>query len=53
MTKAAASGYVPASRTNQPRTVGKEEEDKPVSKIETLLAEKRAKQKERFNKNRK
>lgn len=53
LTKAAASGYVPASRTNQPRTVGKEEEDKPVSKIETLLAEKRAKQKERFNKNRK
>ena len=51
LTKAAASTYTPATRTNTPSSTSKtEEEPKPVSKIETLLAEKRAKQKERFNK---
>lgn len=51
LTKAAASSYVPASRTNEPSSTSKaDDEQKPLSKIETLLAEKREKQKNRFNK---
>lgn len=49
--KAAASKYVPASRTNTPTDTGKlGDEPKPISKIERMLEEKRAKQRERFKK---
>jgi ATP-dependent Clp protease protease subunit len=47
--RAAASKYVPAGRVS---TAGKKQEDtKPVSKIEKMLAEKREKNKQRYNKN--
>ena len=50
--KAAASKYTPAGRAAATTVVDKkgDEERKPVSKIERLLAEKREKQKQRFNK---
>ena len=49
--KAAASKYTPAGRAATTTVVDKkgDEDKKPVSKIERLLAEKREKQKQRFN----
>lgn len=47
--RAAASKYVPSGRVNN--AGNKPQENKPVSKIETMLAEKREKNKQRYNKN--
>lgn len=47
--RAAASKYVPAGRVSN--AGNKTQENKPVSKIETMLAEKREKNKQRYNKN--
>jgi len=47
--RAAASKYVPSGRVSN--AGNKPQENKPVSKIETMLAEKREKNKQRYNKN--
>ena len=47
--RAAASKYVPAGRVSN--AGNKPQDNKPVSKIETMLAEKREKNKQRYNKN--
>lgn len=47
--RAAASKYVPSGRVSN--AGNKPHENKPVSKIETMLAEKREKNKQRYNKN--
>lgn len=47
--RAAASKYVPSGRVSN--AGNKTQENKPVSKIETMLAEKREKNKQRYNKN--
>lgn len=47
--RAAASKYVPSGRVSN--AGNKAQENKPVSKIETMLAEKREKNKQRYNKN--
>lgn len=47
--RAAASKYVPSGRVSN--AGNKPQENKPVSKIETMLAEKRERNKQRYNKN--
>lgn len=47
--RAAASKYVPSGRVSN--AGNNTQENKPVSKIETMLAEKREKNKQRYNKN--
>lgn len=47
--RAAASKYVPSGRVSN--AGNKPQENKPVSKIETMLVEKREKNKQRYNKN--